>query len=243
MKGVSAAILAGGLGSRLRPVVADRPKVLAPVGGRPFVTYLLDQLFAAGVRETVLLVGFAAKQVRGALGDDYRGMRLTFSTETEPLGTAGAVRFAATQLHEPVLLLLNGDSYCDVDLNDFLRSHHRTRARASLVLAEVSDPARYGRVRTDPAGRVCGFEEKGSDRSAGRINAGVYLLHRDLIAAIPPARPLSLEKDVLPGWVRVGGVWGFGGGRFIDIGTPDSYAEAEAFFLPIGISPVLSGRD
>jgi NDP-sugar pyrophosphorylase family protein len=230
LEGVSAAILAGGLGTRLRSVIPDRPKVLAPVLGRPFLTYLLDQLVAAGITETVLLVGYAADRVRSTLGGDYRGMRLSYSVETDPLGTGGAVRLAVPQLREQTTLLLNGDSYCDVELAHFLEFHRRTKARASLALAEVSDTSRYGSVFTDPGGRVVGFEEKGGARSPGRINAGVYLLQRDLLDHLPKTGRVSLEKDILPRWVGTGGVWGFGGGRFIDIGTPGSYAAADTFF-------------
>ena len=242
LKDVSVAILAGGMGTRLRSVVADRPKVLAVVAGRPFLAYLLDQLLAAGIKETVLLVGYAADQVRNTLGDDYRGMRLINSIEAEPLGTGGAVRLALPHLREQTILLLNGDSYCDVELAQFLESHHRAKAHVSLALAEVADTSRYGRVCTDPAGRVVRFEEKGGARSPGRINAGVYLLPRRLVDRIPDSVPVSLEKEVLPWWVRHGGVWGFGGGRFIDIGTPESYADADEFFRPVGATPATTGR-
>src|SRR5437879_601155 len=110
---VTAAILAGGLGTRLRSVIADRPKVLAPVGGRPYLTYLLDQLAKAAVREVVLLTGYGAEQVRDALGATYAGMRLVHAAEPAPLGTAGALRHALPHLRSPAVLLMNGDSYCD----------------------------------------------------------------------------------------------------------------------------------
>src|SRR5438105_3788922 len=117
--GVSAAILAGGLGTRLRPAVADRPKVLAPIHGRPYLTFLLDQLADAFIEEVVLLTGFQAGQVRRTLGETYAGMRLLYSEEPAPLGTAGAVRWALDKLSLPTILLLNGDSYCDVHLSAF----------------------------------------------------------------------------------------------------------------------------
>ncbi|MDB5311902.1 MAG: nucleotidyl transferase domain protein [Gemmataceae bacterium] len=233
VSGVSAAILAGGLGTRLRSVVADRPKVLAPVGGRPFLTYLLDQLARTGVRETALLVGYAAGRVQSTFGADYAGMRLRYSVEPTPLGTGGAVRLALPLLREDIVLLMNGDSFCDVDL-DAVLTFHRGHGGASLVLAEVADASRYGRVLAGPDGRVVRFAEKGSGQEAGRINAGVYVFGRALIESIPPDRPVSLERDVLPGWVATGRVRGFPGGRFIDIGTPESYAEAEAFFAAAG---------
>lgn len=228
---VTAAVLAGGLGTRLRPAVADRPKVLAPVGGRPYLTYLLDQLAGAGVGEVVLLTGYGAEQVRDALGEAYAGMRLVYSAEPTPLGTAGALRWALPRLSAPTVLLLNGDSYCDVDLAAFWRFHQAQGADASLVLARVADASRFGQVRVSPKGVVSSFREKEGEQKAGRVNAGVYLLSRSLLAGIPLLQPASLERDLLPGWVTDRHVCGFRcGGRFLDIGTPQSYAEAETFF-------------
>jgi D-glycero-alpha-D-manno-heptose 1-phosphate guanylyltransferase len=230
---VTAAILAGGLGTRLRPAVADRPKVLAAVHGHPFLAYLLDQLAGAGVREVVLLAGYGASQVRDAFGGEYAGMRLAYSVEPAPLGTAGAVRWALPHVAAPTLLLLNGDSCCEVELGAFRRFHRGQAADASLVLARVPDTSRFGQVRAMPGGRVVGFTEKGGPCAGGWINAGVYLLARELVEAVPSGVPLSLERDLLPAWVAEGRVRGFrSGGRFLDIGTPESYAEAGRFFRP-----------
>jgi len=232
--GVTAAILAGGLGTRLRAVVADRPKVLAPVGGRPFLTYLLDRLARAGVRETVLLVGYGADRVRAAVGGEYAGMRLIFSEEREPLGTGGALRLALPLFGPGACLVLNGDSYCDVDLAAFSRFQHERPPTPALVVAAVDDASRYGRVRLDAASRVECFEEKTGVSTPGTINAGVYLFPRDCIASIPAGRPHSLERDCLPTWLGQTGLRGYPGGKFIDIGTPESYATTEAFFRTTG---------
>lgn len=229
------AILAGGRGTRLRPAVGDRPKVLAPVHNRPYVTYLLDRLADAGVREVVLLTGYQAEQVSGALGTTYRGMRLVYVAEPSPLGTGGAVRGALPRLAGPMILLMNGDSYCEVDLTAFRDFHRRKAADVSLVLAAVADASRYGRVRLGRGGEVeCFGEKEPGGAGGGWINAGIYLLSRNLIEEIPAGRPVSLERELFPGWLRRGArVYGYcGGGRFIDIGTPESFAEAEAFFRP-----------
>jgi NDP-sugar pyrophosphorylase family protein len=235
-KGLSAAILSGGLGTRLRPVVADRPKVLAEVAGKPFLAYLLDRLIAADIAEVTLLVGFAADQVRAAFGDSYRGVPLRYSREPEPLGTGGALRLALPLLAEETILLLNGDSFCELDYESFFAS----RRDVTLALAHVPDASRYGRVigpdlhSPNPESQilspVTGFAEKSPDPSPGWINAGVYLLPRSVVATIPTGRAVSLERDVLPPLVAQGRVRGFPAGRFIDIGTPESYAAAEAFF-------------
>jgi NDP-sugar pyrophosphorylase family protein len=232
---VAAAILAGGLGTRLRPVVDDRPKVLATVQGRPFLAHLLERLAAASVRRVVLLTGYCSEQVRDALGETYAGVRLVYSAEPAPLGTAGAVRHALPLLAAPTVLLLNGDSCCDVSLAAFRSFQRRHLAEASLVLARVPDISRFGRVETGPGGLVRCFEEKGGATGRGWINAGVYLLDRALIEALPEGRPASLEGDLLPAWVAAGRVHGYRcRGRFLDIGTPESYAEADAFFRPGG---------
>ena len=224
----TAAILAGGLGTRLRPAVGDRPKPLARVADRPFIALLLDQLEAVGVRDVVLLTGHRAEQVRDELGDRYGSMRLRHSPEREPLGTAGAVRLALPLIETESLLLLNGDSFCDADLDDFGRFH--TPGMCSLVLARVEDGERFGQVHADEEGIVHGFAEKGAARGAAWINAGIYLLPRSLVKMIPPNRAVSLEREVFPRLAREGQLRGYRqGGRFIDIGTPESYARAGAF--------------
>ena len=229
---VSAAILAGGLGTRLRPAVGDRPKVLAEVHGRPFLSYLLDKLDATGIRTAVLCVGYGANQVKAAFGDRFKGLRLIYSREPEPLGTAGALRFALPHLAGDPVLALNGDSFCEIDLAAFNEWHCARGGAASLVLTRVDDAARYGNVVCDEGDRVLRFEEKPEATGPGRINAGIYLIHRSLIAAVPAGRAASLEQEMLPVWTGEG-VYGFpGGGRFIDIGTPDSYAKAAKFFEP-----------
>ncbi len=230
LSGVTAAILAGGLGTRLRSAVADRPKVLAPVAGRPFAAYLLDSLAAAGVRRAVLLTGFRGDQVRLTLGNRFGEMELAYSEEASPLGTGGALRAALDQLDSDTIILLNGDSYCRVGLAAFLAFHRRRRAEASMALVRVENAARFGRVTTALGGRVTAFAEKEATRRPGWINAGVYLLKRSLISEIPTDRPISLERDLLPGWIRRRTVYGRRGREpFLDIGTPKSYAAAADF--------------
>jgi NDP-sugar pyrophosphorylase family protein len=226
----TAAVLAGGLGTRLRPAVGDLPKVLAPVRGRPFLAHLLDRLAAAGVRRTVLLTGYRAGEVRAALGSEHGGMALDYFEERSPLGTGGSLRLALPHLDSPTILLLNGDSYCGLDLAAFAASHRDRGAGASLALIRVDDAGRYGRVRTS-GGRVTAFAEKQAPGRPGWINAGVYLIERRLAEAIPAGRPVSLERELLPVWVAQSHVFAHRAmGPFLDIGTPESYAAAEEFF-------------
>lgn len=228
---VTAAILAGGLGTRLRSRIANRPKVLAPIGGRPHLAYLLEQLAGAGVRTVVLLTGYLADQVRSAFGDSYLGLRLMYSCEPSPLGTAGAVRRALPYLSSSTILLLNGDSYCAASLPEFWAFHQRQAADLSLVLTAVADCSRYGCVHTGPDGRIVRFEEKKRAGGAGWVNAGIYLLNRRMIQEIPGDVATSLERDMWPKWADSKRCFGFScRERFLDIGTPESYAQAEVFF-------------
>ena len=165
--------------------------MLAPVAGRPFLTHLLDRLARASVREVVLLTGHAAEQVRAVLGDRHGGMRLTYSVEPAPLGTAGAVRHALPHFQAETVLLLNGDSYCDADLWAFRQFHAEKEAGASLVLTRVADASRFGQIEVADDGRVIRFAEKGPSGAAGWINAGIYLFPR-AAAGASTRRPTGL---------------------------------------------------
>jgi len=232
----TALILSGGLGTRLRSIVPDRPKVLAPVAGRPYLAHLLDKLVETGLRRVVLCTGYRADQVRAEFGARYRGLGLLYSEESQPLGTAGALRLALAHVDSRTLLVLNGDSYCAADLHTFWRFHHRqpSEQAASLLLTEVADTRRYGRVSVDAAGRITRFLEKSQASGRGLINAGIYLLDRALVESIPTGRAVSLERDLFPTLIG-SGVYGFASSSaFIDIGTAESYAAADLFFDGLG---------
>ncbi len=238
----TAMILAGGVGSRLRSVVSDRPKVLAAIHGRPFLTYLLDVLEDAGLRRVVLCTGYMAESVEAALGATYGAMRLVYSPETTLLGTGGAIRAALGMADSGSVLIMNGDSFCEADLPALADLHRQRQANATILLTEVPDTGRFGRVRIDDAGRLLEFEEKGLHAGPGWINAGIYLVERQLLESIPAGRAVSLERDVFPGWIGQG-LYGYPvQGRFLDIGTPESFAAAEAFLAQAGksrISPLI----
>lgn len=243
MDGLTAFVLAGGLGTRLRPVVADRPKVLGEVGGRPWLSYIFDQLVDAGVRRAVVGTGYLGEQVEAEFGAAYGPLALAYSREPEPLGTAGAVRFAAPLLGDGTVLVMNGDSYCDADLGRFLHWHRERGAGASLLLAAVADASRYGTVETDPDGRVTAFWEKREGVADAWINAGVYLVERAVRDSIPAEGAVSIERGVFPGLVG-SGLYGYrAGGRFIDMGLPESFAAAQHFFPVENTGAVLLDRD
>lgn len=227
---IPVAILAGGLGTRLRPAIGDHAKVVAEVDGRPFLAHLLDQVAAAGFRDVVLCVGHRAEEVEAALGARHGPLRLRYAGEPVPLGTAGALRHALPLLDAPAFLAMNGDSFCEIDLAALWAWHVAKRAEVTLVAVQVLDASRYGRVEIIDE-RVRDFTEKQADGKPGWINAGIYCLSRARIEALEPGRPLSLERDALPAWASAALLYGHcARGRFIDIGTPGTYSAASRFF-------------
>ncbi|WP_136514970.1 nucleotidyltransferase family protein [Geomonas edaphica] len=222
-----AAILAGGLGTRLRSVVSDRPKVLAQVAGQPFLAHLLDQLYEAGVTRAVLCTGYMAGMISDEFGDRYRGISLTYSVETSPLGTGGALANAAPLLSGDMLLVLNGDSYCHCPIEEFAMRQKQSKAPAGMALARVEDVGRYGAVITGSDFLVKSFTEKGGDGGPGWINAGIYLLPRTVLDVIPRGHSVSLEREIFPRIVAQG-LYGYRcTGPFIDIGIPEDLVRSQ----------------
>ncbi|HLU38270.1 MAG TPA: HAD-IIIA family hydrolase [Planctomycetota bacterium] len=228
--GTTALVLAGGLGTRLRPCVADRPKVLADVGGEPFLARVLDQIAAAGVTRTVLCTGWLGDQVERVFGASFAGMPLVHARERQPLGTAGALRAALPLVTGDDVLVLNGDSFCAAALPAFVSWARARRAPAALVAAAVEDASRFGTLHLE--GRtVRGFVEKAPGRARAWISAGIYRFTRAVLAELPDTAPLSLERDVLPRLAADGRLLAWRtAAPFLDVGTPESYAAAPAFF-------------
>lgn len=230
--GLWAVILAGGLGTRLRPVVSDRPKVMAAVRGKPFLSYLLDWLEEQGLRKVMLCTGYLGDRIESFYGSGYGRLSLSYCREDEPRGTAGALALAMPRLDGARLLVLNGDSFCDLDLDEFLGWHLRQKAEASLVTVYRPDSGRYGTVVFDSSGQVKEFGEKSRPGMAGWINGGIYLFQRRILKGLVSTGPLSIEYDLLPSLVGKK-LYAFqAGGRFIDIGTPEDYLGASKFFSP-----------
>lgn len=223
-----ALVLAGGLGSRLRGVVPDRQKVVATVLGRPFLGFVLAQLEAAGVRRAVLCTGHLSPSVE-TLGEAFGAMCLSYSNEGEPLGTGGALRRGLAFTDSSILLVVNGDSFCAADLTDLLASHRSGDSIATLLAVAVPEAGRYGLLEIGPEGLVTAFREKGLT-GKGRVNAGVYVLDREVVACLPAGREISLEREVFPSLTGAGLSAYTVEAPFLDIGTPESYAEAERFF-------------
>ncbi len=230
LKDITAVILAGGYGTRLRSVIPDQPKVLAPVGGRPFLSYLLDQLQQYRIPQAVLCTGYRGDQIEAALGSHYGTIQLEYSQEPRPLGTGGAIRGALSLCASDPILILNGDTFVPVDLQSFWDRHQAKKAQATVLLARAVDVNRFGLVGLDPEGRIQAFSEKRNQEAPGWVNGGMYILHRNLLEMIPEGETVSLEREVLPFWVGKG-LFGFCfAGSFLDIGTPETYGAAKDYF-------------
>jgi NDP-sugar pyrophosphorylase family protein len=224
---VTGVVLCGGLGTRLRPTVPDRPKFLVEVGGAPFAHYVLDALARSGVRRAVLCTGFMGDKIEHTLGTAFGGLELTYSHEQTPLGTGGALRAACDHVQTRLVLAMNGDSLCEVDLGALVAFHEARGGDATVLLARVDDPRRFGRVVLGERGRIVRFEEKGDDPSPAWVNAGVYVIPRKCLLEIPAGRPVSLEREVLSRWADKGALFGYtSDGTLIDIGTPESLRSA-----------------
>jgi mannose-1-phosphate guanylyltransferase len=216
-----------------------------PLAGRPFLSFMLDWLRSHEVDEVILSCGFMSDAVKAVLGDIYDGMRLRHVTEEEPLGTAGPVRLAYDEgLLEERLLVLNGDVLTDIDLTGELEQHERAGARATLALYSVEDTSSYGVVPTADDGQVTEFIEKGGAAApTHRINAGAYVIERELIESIPHGRAVSFELEVFPSLVG-NGLYGYdAAGYWIDIGTPERYLEATWDLLAGRAHSTLPPRD
>ena len=237
-------ILAGGEGTRLRPLTSNVPKPIVRLVDRPFISFMLEWLRGHGVDEVILSCGFMAERVRSVLGDGSRlGIRLRYVEEPEPRGTAGAVKLAEPMLDER-FLMLNGDVLTDIDLGAQIAQHEATGARATLALVAVDDPSAYGLVVLDEQRRVSDFVEK---PSSGRlpsnlISAGAYVLEREIFELVAPERKVSIEGEIWP--LLVGdGLYGFPSESYwMDIGTPGRYLQGTFDLLEGNVASAVRER-
>jgi D-glycero-alpha-D-manno-heptose 1-phosphate guanylyltransferase len=223
---MEAVILAGGLGTRISSRLKDLPKSMAPIGGRPFLQLLLDQLVVAGCTRALLSVGHLRESILDVFGDNYNGMELAYIIEDRPLGTGGAIRLALSRAHEPATLVLNGDTYIDLNFSAISAFHDSARRPMTMAVTHVRDSSRYGGVIVED-GRVVGFTEKGSCGS-GWINAGVYMLDQDFPWPMSLASRFSFETDVLsPALDQIRPAAFLSRGYFLDIGVPEDLDRAQ----------------
>jgi NDP-sugar pyrophosphorylase family protein len=242
---IDALILAGGLGSRLAGVLGDIPKVLAPVEGRPFLDYQLEYLAGEGVRKVVLSLGYRAEMVLAHLAATKLPLRVETVVEPRPLGTAGAIAFARSTLNSDPAVLLNGDTWLDIDLATMLAWHHAPPVPlGTLCCVSVNDTRPYGAVELCADSSIARFIEKDeSSLCGGFVNGGVYLLSAQLLNSPVVVSASSLERDVFTR-LPAGSLRAYVDRRanFLDIGTPESYARASVYLgartaKPIGGRP------
>lgn len=218
-------VLAGGFGTRLRQIVPDLPKPMAPVAGRPFLDIVLGRLAAKGFSRVIISLGYMAEKIQTHFGDEFNGMSLKYVLETSPLGTGGAIRFAMEQARDDHTFVFNGDTYLDLEVEqvEALWQAHRSPI---IVGREVLDTGRYGRLLA-LNGQIAGFAEKGST-GPGLINAGCYVLNRGQLDQFAPMVPFSMETDYLVDAVAVQRFDLFvTEGQFIDIGIPEDFFRAQ----------------
>lgn len=205
---------------------------MAPVNDEPFLKYIFDYLKYFGIEHVVLSTGYLSEKILEHFGEQFKGIEISYTKEESPLGTGGGIRLAMEKCREKVVLVLNGDSFFDVDLNAYYQQHQNKMADCSLALRKVPNASRYGTIRLGEENRIEAFKEKDNIEEKGLINGGVYILERELfLNRTKPNIPFSIEKDFYEERIEELNVFGFEySGYFIDIGIPDDYKKAQADF-------------
>ena len=229
---MEAILLCGGLGTRLRPVVSDRPKPMADIAGKPFLHYLVKMLSESGVKHLIFALGYMGEQIEAYFqsGEEY-GLSISYSYEDSPLGTGGAIRNALSKVSGENVLVLNADTYFHTDYESLLREQLKNKAAMTIASRKIEDISRYGAILKDESGRILRWNEKmSSDRAEapcpGEINGGIYVMKKSLIEKIPEGKQ-SLENDCIPAWLEDGLYLQAipSDGYFMDIGIPEDYAQ------------------
>jgi D-glycero-alpha-D-manno-heptose 1-phosphate guanylyltransferase len=222
-----AIILAGGLGTRLKSAVPDKPKCMAPVAGYPFIDFVIHYARQQGITRFLMALGYQADMLVTHLEENYPGLEIVYSTETEPLGTGGAIQLACMQAVTENVLVLNGDTQFDYELAALARFHREKQSHCTLALKAMRQFNRYGVVETDGRGCIQLFREK-QYYETGHINAGVYIINtKELLRKNMPVK-FSFEKDYLEAFTAEQSFFGMpGDGYFIDIGIPEDYERAQ----------------
>lgn len=233
---MEAIILAGGLGSRLKTVVPDAPKPMAPINGRPFLEYLVDYWFGQGVNRFILSVGYKHEIIERHFGARYKEAEVDYAVENQPRGTGGGLLLALDRLRQSdAFLVLNGDTFFEVDLALIRRYHQDRHAEVTVALREVEANSRYAGVAVNNDGMVTAFDSRARTSGLALINGGVYLAEKSAFVGTPPEsdKPVSIEDQLYPRMLSAGRrMYGFRtSGRFIDIGIPEDYQRA-ATVLP-----------
>lgn len=225
-------ILVGGLGTRLKSVVSDRPKCLAKIGEITFLDCILDNLYGWGFRNIILSVGYMRDKIYDHIKKNHyqKKMVINFSEEENPLGTGGAIKKSLKLSNTKKTMILNGDTYFNIDYDLFLKKHNQSKADVSIALRHVDDTSSSGKVSIDSQNRVLSFNEKEKRSEGGTINGGVYIFERGVLEKLKFPESFSIEKDFFEKMVDRVPIYGFVfPDYFVDIGTPETYASAEKY--------------
>lgn len=224
---MEAIILAGGLGTRLRGVLGDIPKLLAPIQGKAFLCHLLDYLKNQGITRVVLATGFKHEAIQNLMGFQYNGITIDYSQEKTPLGTGGAIKKALAKTQDDAVLVLNGDTFFKINLKSLWDFSQHPSCDVALALKQLNNTSRYGTVQVEK-NRITGFEEKTVLEKSGLINGGIYIVKRDLFDKIQAPETFSFENDFLAKRVNEFNITGLTfTDYFIDIGVPEDYARVQ----------------
>ena len=233
LKDIDVVILAGGFGTRLAEMLDGKPKLLAPIGGKPYLDFLLKWLVSFGARRIILALGHLAQEIEDYSNATFKGrLEIICAREPRPLGTAGALAFASVHIKSSLALVMNGDSFVDADLCKLIHRHNSFAGEATILCTRVANAGRYGSIKITKDGYVESFREKAEIKSSGMINAGIYVVSGNTVERVRKIQHGSLEKDVFQ-ILPVGALNTFSGNfNFLDIGTPEDYERAQEFFQP-----------
>lgn len=224
----TAIILCGGFGTRLRSVVSDLPKSLALINGRHFIFYVLDQLNKSGVTTVILSTHYMWWKFSELLGNEYNGMTILYSREEFPLGTGGAIKKSLELTTDKEVLVMNGDDWLDIDFNKLYNFYYKNNYSGIIAAKNMKDASRYGTILLSVKDKIIGFKEK-EENTTGFISTGIYILNEKLFYYFPLRSSFSIEYDCFPHWVKYGLGAYTTNAKFIDIGTPESYLEAQTY--------------
>lgn len=218
-------ILAGGLGTRLRKIAKNIPKVMVNIKGKPFLEYLILQLKDYNLNDIILCTGYLKEKIESYFGNgNHLGVNIVYSEEPKPLGTGGAINFAEDFILEDNFLVMNGDSFFNIDLEELISHHLNKKALATMALAELIETRRFGSIKIDKNGIIKSFKEKEQKANSNLINGGIYVLNKEIFKYIPKNKLVSLEKEIFPKFVNSNRFYGISfNNYFIDIGIPEDY--------------------
>jgi len=229
LKHIDVVILCGGFGKRLKSIISDRPKPMAEIEGKPFIQFLIECFSNFGIERFILCTGYKDNIIRQYFQDRYGDKEILISKEDKPLGTGGSLRHAIHLIENNPFFVINGDSFCKLNIYDFYKFHVLKKALVSIALVKVKNTEKFGYVNVDTLGSITKFDEKNGSIQEGLINAGIYLMNRDIFSYLKEYPNIfSLEHDLFPGLINKG-LFGMKSDcqYFMDIGTPESFFRAQ----------------